>query len=69
MAAQFMALNHPAAAAQAALFSQGLGPAHFAAAAALTNPAVTSSPTSMLPRPDQQFMKGPGLTSLEALQR
>eukprot|EP00095_Tigriopus_kingsejongensis_P011496 maker-scaffold56_size446035-snap-gene-2.12 protein:Tk11496 transcript:maker-scaffold56_size446035-snap-gene-2.12-mRNA-1 annotation:"dachshund " len=71
MAAQFMALNHPAAAqaAQAAFLSHsgaggapGLPP--FGGL-----PAVTSSPT--IPgRPEpQNFMKSPGFSSLEALQR
>ncbi len=98
MAAQFMALNHPAAAAQAAqaAFLQQSGlPAHFAAAAAaglpgaaaaaaaaaavsasnLPSPGVTSSPTMsgggpFGARPDPaQLMKGPGIASLEALQR
>jgi len=72
MAAQFMALNHPA---HAAFLSQtGAMSAHF--------PGLpTSSPSSQQQQQQQQqaaaaaaaaaaqFMKGPGLTSLEALQR
>ena len=68
MAAQFMALNHPAAA-QAAFLSQtagaagaaGLGP--FAGLPSASSPGIPGRPEP------QNFMKNPGLTSLEALQR
>ena len=64
MAAQFMALNNPAAAAQAAFFSQagGLPPFH--------GLPVSSSP-GLGGRPDpHHLLKGPaGLASLEALHR
>ena len=84
MAAQFMALNHPAAlnaqaaqqaaqAAHAAFLSQTGAIPHFPGL-----PAASSSP-SLLPGGGRsssaeaaaaaQFMKTPGLTSLEALQR
>ena len=83
MAAQFMALNHPAAlnaqaaqqaaqAAHAAFLSQTGAIPHFHGL-----PAASSSPT-LLPggrntsaeaAAAAQFMKTPGLTSLEALQR
>ncbi|TRY73892.1 hypothetical protein TCAL_07775 [Tigriopus californicus] len=74
MAAQFMALNHPAAAqaAQAAFLSHsaagggggGPGLPPFGGL-----PVVTSSP-SIPGRPEpQNFMKNPGFSSLEALQR
>ena len=84
MAAQFMALNHPAAlnaqaaqqaaqAAHAAFLSQTGAIPHFPGL-----PSASSSP-SMLPGGGRnpsveaaaaaQFMKNPGLTSLEALQR
>lgn len=90
MAAQFMALNHPAAAAQAAFLQQSGLPAHFAAAAAAGIPGaaaaaaaaaaasvgvtgVTSSPTmsggSPFPGRQDPLLKGPGIASLEALQR
>ena len=83
MAAQFMALNHPAAlnaqaaqqaaqAAHAAFLSQTGAIPHFPGL-----PAASSSPSllqggrnaSVEAAAAAQFMKTPGLTSLEALQR
>ena len=80
MAAQFMALNHSAAA-QAAQAAHAAQAAFLSQTGAIPNfpglPSVTSSPNSISGRPDAsaaaaaaaQLMKGPGLTSLEALQR
>lgn len=71
MAAQFMALNHPAAA-QAAFLSAQVNAAGLPHFAGLPSPVVTSSP-NIPGRPEpQQFMKGPNaasMASLEALQR
>ena len=69
MAAQFMALQHPAflSAAQVSAASAGIPPF------GLPNPAVVTSSSPNIPgRPEPQFMKGPNaasLASLEALQR
>ena len=75
MAAQFMALNHPA---HAAFLSQtgAMGAAGAAAGLIPGLPGANSSPGSQQQQAAAaaaaaaaQFMKGPGLTSLEALQR
>ena len=69
MAAQFMALQHPAflSAAQVSAASAGIPPF------GLPNPSVVTSSSPNIPgRPETQFMKGPNaasLASLEALQR
>ena len=65
MAAQFMALQHPAFLGQVS--AAGL-PAPFG----LPNPSVVTSSPNIPGRPEPQFMKGPNaasLASLEALQR
>ncbi len=64
MAAQFMALNNPAAAAQAAFFSQAGGLPPFHALPVNSTPGLGG-------RPDpHHLLKGPaGLASLEALHR
>ena len=73
MAAQFMALNHPGAA-HAAFLSQTAAMSAGAAAAGFPGGLPNSSPSSQqaaaaAAAAAAQLMKGPGLTSLEALQR
>ena len=68
MAAQFMALQHPAFLSAAQVNAAGGMPAPFG----LPNPSVVTSSPSIPGRPEPQFMKGPNaasLASLEALQR
>ena len=67
MAAQFMALQHPAFLSAAQVTAAGIPPAF-----GLPNPSVVTSSPSIPGRPEPQFMKGPNaasLASLEALQR
>lgn len=66
MAAQFMALQHPAFLSAAQVSAAGIPPF------GLPNPSVVTSSPSIPGRPEPQFMKGPNaasLASLEALQR
>merc|ERR1719510_620528 len=66
MAAQFMALQHPAFLSAAQVTAAGIPPF------GLPNPSVVTSSPSIPGRPEPQFMKGPNaasLASLEALQR
>ncbi len=66
MAAQFMALQHPAFLSAAQVSAAGIPPF------GLHNPSIVTSSPSIPGRPEPQFMKGPNaasLASLEALQR